>query len=91
MALFSKLFGGGGSSGPKGPDETYKGFRIFADPARDGSRFRVGARIEMDAGEETKVHHLIRADVLESRDVAVEVSVNKAKQVIDEQGEGLFR
>lgn len=90
MALFSRLFGSK-SPEPKGPDEAYKGFRIFAEPAPDGSRFRVGARIELDVDGETKVHRLIRADVLESRDVAIEVSVNKAKQVIDEQGEGLFR
>ncbi|MEL7105209.1 MAG: HlyU family transcriptional regulator [Pseudomonadota bacterium] len=91
MALFSKLFGGGRAAEPKGPDETYKGFRIFADPAKEGSRFRVGARIESGEGDGLKSHRLIRADVLESRDLAVDVSVNKAKQLIDEQGDGLFR
>ena len=90
MSIFSKLFGGGGPSAPKGPDETHKGFRIFATPAKEGSRFRVGARIELDRDGEVLTHTLIRADVLESRDLAVEVSVAKAKQVIDEQGDALF-
>ncbi len=90
MSILSKLFGGGEPPRPSGPDETYQDFRIFAEPGREGSRFRVGARIEKDIDGETKTHTLIRADVLESRDLAVEVSVAKAKQVIDEQGDRLF-
>lgn len=91
MKILSRLFGGGEPSGPKGPDATHEGFRIFAEPAKEGTHFRVGARIEGEVDGETKVHTLIRADVLESRDLAVEVSVAKAKQVIDEQGAALFR
>lgn len=90
MSIFSKLFGGGEPSEPAGPNEIYKGFRIFAEPAKEGSRFRVGARIEMDDGDDTRTHHLIRADVLETRELAVEVSVSKARQVIDEQGARIF-
>ncbi len=33
---------------------------------------------------------MIRADVLDDRDSAMEVSTAKAKQMIDEQGEQLF-
>lgn len=84
MSLLSKLFGGGG--GPEPERETYEGFTITPNPAREGSRFRIGATIEK--GE--KVHHLIRADMLESLDEANEASVRKAKQMIDEQGERLF-
>lgn len=91
MKILSRLFGGGEPAAPKGPDATHKGLRIYAEPAKEGTHYRVGARIEGDIDGETKVHTLIRADVLESRDLAVEVSVNKAKQVIDEQGDGVFR
>lgn len=70
--------------------ETYKDFRIIADPMREGSKFRLAARIEKDEGGEVKVHHVIRADTFESLDKAKEVSIAKAKQVIDEQYKTLF-
>ncbi len=90
MSLLSKLFGGGGGAA-QGPDpEVYEGFTIFPDPANEGSRHRVGARIEKEVGGEIKTHILIRADTLETRDAAIEASIMKAKQVIDQQGERIF-
>lgn len=85
MSLLSKLFGGSGSA-PEPQKETYEGFTITPNPAREGSRYRIGASIEKDG----QAHHLIRADMLESLDEANEASVRKAKQMIDEQGERLF-
>ncbi|MEM7719366.1 MAG: HlyU family transcriptional regulator [Pseudomonadota bacterium] len=87
MSLFSKLFGGGGGgAAPEAESTTYEGFKITPNPAREGSRFRIGALIEK--GENS--HQLIRADMLESLDEANDASVRKAKQMIDEQGERLF-
>lgn len=85
MSLFSKLFGGGGAA-PEPETETYEGFTITPNPAREGGRFRVGATIEKDG----QIHHLIRADMLETLDEANEASIRKAKQMIDEQGTGFF-
>ncbi|MEM9709409.1 MAG: HlyU family transcriptional regulator [Pseudomonadota bacterium] len=90
MSLFSKLFGGGGVA-PEAETVEYEGFRITAAPAPEGNRFRIGARIEKEIDGEAKTHHLIRADVLDSRDQADQVSIAKAKQMIDEQGDGIFR
>ena len=90
MSLLSKLFGGGGGQPPAEP-EVYKGCRIFAEPKSEGGKYRIGARIEKDAGDEVLTHVLIRADLLDSRDEAVAMSAAKARQVIDEQGDGLFR
>ncbi len=84
MSLFSKLFGGG--SAPEPESETYEGYKITPNPAREGSRFRVGATIEKG----DKTHHLIRADMLETLEDANATSIRKAKQMIDEQGERLF-
>ncbi len=84
MSFLSKLFGGG--SQPEPERETYEGFTITPNPAREGSRFRIGATIEK--GEQ--VHHLIRADMLETLDEASDASIRKAKQMIDEQGDRLF-
>ena len=89
MSLLSRLFGGGGSAEPpKGED--YKDFIIFAEPIREGNVFRLCARITGQVDGEEKEHRLIRADTLESEDAAVEASINKAKQMIDEQGARLF-
>jgi hypothetical protein len=85
MSLFSKLFGGGSTPAPE--PEIYKGFAITSTPQKDSSGWRIAAHIEKDG----KVHDLIRADVLNAKDAAEEASMAKAKQVIDEQGDGLFR
>ena len=92
MSILSKLFGGGATpeAAPE-VSETYKDFRIFAAPETDSAGYRVGARIEKEVGGEVKVHHLKRADTLRGLDDAQALSVRKAKQMIDEQGEALFR
>jgi hypothetical protein len=88
MSLLSKLFGGA----PKGPvAEEYQGFHIIVEPIKDGKRFRLAARIERDVDGDVKVHQLIRADTLESFEAAIVASRSKAQQVIDEQGDRIFR
>ncbi|WP_297769690.1 HlyU family transcriptional regulator [uncultured Roseovarius sp.] len=92
MSILSRLFGG--RSKPEAPaevSEIYKDFRIIAAPQSDGDGYRVGARIEKEIGGEVKTHHLLRADTLRSLDEAEAFSIRKAKQVIDEQGEAIFR
>ena len=88
MSLFSRLFGGGASKDVE--PETHNGFKIFAEPMKDGTTWRIAARIEKEIDGEVKSHQLIRADTLESQEAASEASVRKAKQVIDEQGDRLF-
>ena len=89
MSLLSRLFGGGGPK-PGRPSETYKDFTITPGPIREGDTWRVSARIEKEIGGGTKTHTLIRADTLADEEAAATASVNKAKQLIDEQGERLF-
>jgi hypothetical protein len=89
MSLLSRLFGGGASK-PEVNVETHKGFAIIPTPIKEGGRFRVSARIEKEVGGTSRVHTLIRADVLDSHDEAVRISLAKARQMIDEQGERLF-
>ncbi len=89
MSLFSKLFGGGGAKPAKEP-EVYKDFRIFPEPQSGAGGFRIAARIEKEVGGETKTHHLLRADTVQSAEEAETFSIRKAKQLIDEQGERIF-
>ena len=65
MSLFSRLFGGGAPKSQVSKREDYQGFAIAPEPAREGARFRVGARIEKEIGGTLKSHTLIRADTLE--------------------------
>ncbi|MBS1303325.1 HlyU family transcriptional regulator [Loktanella sp. SALINAS62] len=89
MSILSKLFGRAAAPAPQ--TETHNGFRIVPDPQPDGKSWRLAARIERDANGQTQVHHLIRADVLQTHDEAIAASLQKARQVIDEQGDALFR
>ena len=93
MSFLSKLFGGGGSSAPKpsAQPEEYDGFRITPEPMSDGGGHRICARIEKEIDGETKTHMMIRADVCQSADEATTTSVMKAKVLIDQQGDSIFR
>ena len=88
MSFLSKLFGG--SPKPDPIPETHNGFRIYPDPVKDGGQFRIGARIEKDVDGQTKTHRMIRADSFGSVEQANEVSLLKAKQLIDQQGDAIF-
>ncbi|WP_299349738.1 HlyU family transcriptional regulator [uncultured Shimia sp.] len=93
MSFLKKLFGGGGNSTQDAPDiepVDYNGYSIFPEPINEGSVFRISARIEKDIDGEIKTQKLIRADTVNSVEAANDMSVNKAKQVIDERGDKLF-
>lgn len=93
MPFWSRLFGGssaGPSAAPGAAPEEHKGFRITPKPIPEGGQFRVAARIEKEVGGEVRVHELVRADRLASMDEARALSLAKARQMIDEQGERLF-
>lgn len=68
----------------------YKGFHIAPAPMKDASGWRVAAYIYKEIGGERCTHHLIRADVFADRDFAGELSIRKAKMVIDDRGENIL-
>ncbi len=86
MPFWSRLFGSASADPAPGKGEAYKDFRITPAPAKEGGQYRVGARIEKDG----RVHVLIRADTMASLEEAMAISLAKARQVIDEQGEKIF-
>jgi hypothetical protein len=91
--LLRKLFGGG-ESAPAAPDRSaaveYKGFRIIPNPRLQGGKYLTAALIEKEEAGAARVHELVRADTHGSADEAKAFSIQKAKQVIDEQGERIF-
>ena len=56
----------------------------------EGKTWRLCARIACDVDGTRREHELIRADTFSDRADAVDASVAKARQVIDEQGLRLF-
>ncbi len=89
MSLFSRLFGrkSDPSPPPAGAESVeYKGFAITPAPIKEGGQYRVAARIEKDG----RGHDLVRADSMASLEDATAISVRKARQMIDEQGDRLF-
>lgn len=96
MSFWKKLFGGGSaSSEPAGDkvlgEEGYKGFLIKAIEMKAGSELQLAGTIEKDVGGELKSYRFVRADRMSSRDDLVVLALSKGRQIIDEQGEAIFR
>ena len=91
MSFWKKLFGGGkAEEEPAGEPVEYKGFSIEPAPFVEGGQYQTCGMISKEVGGEVRQHRMIRADRFASKDDAVDVTLRKAKQMIDEQGERLF-
>ena len=93
LGFLKKALGGGaGSREPEPADPVeHEGFTIVATPRKAGSGWSTEGRISKAIGGEAKEVHFIRADTSTSRDAAIALSVSKARKIIDEQGERVFR
>ncbi len=77
--------------GPSAAAVEYKGFRIRPAPFAAEGQWQTAGVIEKDFPEGQKEHRFIRAERHASRDEAVELATSKGKQIIDEQGDAVFR
>jgi hypothetical protein len=96
MSFWKNLFGGGSSgSEPAGDkvlgEESYKGFLIKAVEMRAGSELQLAGTIEKEVDGELKLYRFVRADRMSSRDDLTVLALTKGRQIIDEQGEHIFR
>ena len=93
-SLFGKLLGGSTKEGANAAEPAeaveYNGFTIIAAPLKEGGQFKTAGSIVKDVSGETKTATFVRADNHADRQSAVSHSERKAKQIIDEQGEGMF-
>jgi len=92
MSFFSTLFGRGKAAPTaklSDPVE-YKGFIIRAAPYKNNGHYQTAGVIEREIGGVRKEHRFIRADAYASYDDAVNFTLNKARQIIDLQGERIF-
>ncbi|MCB2130744.1 MAG: hypothetical protein KDE03_17190 [Rhodobacteraceae bacterium] len=90
MSWFARLFGGGTDAKQNVAPIDHNGFRIFAEPIKEGSGFRVAAMIEKDIDGETKQHRMVRADTVATAEGAAELTLHKARALIDQQGDAIF-
>jgi hypothetical protein len=94
MSFWKKLFGSGSveeTEGERGAAEEYKGFTIRAAPYKSEGQFQTAGIVEKEIAGVRKEHKFIRADRHASYDDAVAFSLSKARQLVDEQGEQIFK
>jgi hypothetical protein len=92
MSFWKNLLGGGTST-PKPVTtrtEEYKGFTIAPAPYPEGGQYQLAGTITKEIGGEVKSHRFVRADRFSSADEAVEFTLVKARQIIDQQGDKVF-
>lgn len=92
MGFLTNLFGGGPRKPALREKEAveYRGFRIVPAPAQEPNGWRIGAMISKEVDGELRSYHMVRADVFAEMDFVVELTIRKAKLVIDEQGEKIL-
>lgn len=89
--LFKSLISGAGVDAQTAADPVdYKGLQIEAAPIYEDGKYRTAGFISGEHEGEIRRVQFIRADQHGDRGVAVEHSVNKARQIIDEQGPSLL-
>lgn len=90
-ALRNLFRSGGGTSEAAGPAVEYHGYRIMPAPQRQASGWNTAGVITKEFPDGMKEHRFVRVDTHASKDDAVSFSITKAQQIIDEQGDRIFR
>jgi len=96
--MLGKLFGGSGSgeagAGGDGASDAdaveHDGYTIVPAPIKEGGQYRTAGRILRTVDGEERQARFIRADNHADRQAAIDHSIGKARQIIAEQGAGLF-
>lgn len=94
MSFWKKLFGGNesASSEPKAAGQAeHKGFLITATPFKQGGEYQTCGVVSKEIDGVVKEHKFVRADRFAALDDVVSITLNKGRQLIDEQGDRLFK
>jgi hypothetical protein len=92
MSFWNALFGGraAGKTEKVSDPVEYKGYVIRAAPYKNNGHYQTSGTIAREVEGVHKEHRFIRADVYASYDDAVNFTLNKARQIIDLQGDRIF-
>ncbi len=95
MSFWSKLFGGGAPKAAEaGPtrEVEHDGFTVRAEPYKsEGGQYQLAGTISKEVGGVRKEHRYVRADRFGSADDALEFSLAKGRQIVDQEGERILR
>ena len=96
MSFLKKLFGLGGRADSAPAEKVqksvdYNGFTIRATPYQEAGQYQLCGVIAKEVDGEMKEHRYVRADRMASLDDIVEMAIMKGRQLIDQQGERLFK
>ncbi len=95
--FFKKLFGGGdedggGDAAGAEPNEIYIGAEIRANPVKEsGGQWRIAGTITKEIDGQQVTRRFVRADLVQDKSEAVLTCVNKAKLIIDQNGESIWQ
>jgi hypothetical protein len=92
MSFWSALFGHrpAAETAKAAEPVEYKGFVIRAAPYKNNGAYQTAGVIEREVGGVRKEHRFVRADTYASYEDAVSFTLNKARQIVDLQGERMF-
>lgn len=95
MSFLKRLFGGGGEAADATPASSkqieHKGFIVRATPYKaEGGQYQTCGVVSKEIDGVVKEHRFIRADRFAALDDAVDISLKKGQQLVDEQGERMF-
>jgi hypothetical protein len=88
--LFKKIAGKESAESGADPATEYNGFQIVPHPRQVEGGWTTEATITRVVDGETLSHHFIRADKTGSREGAVELTLNKCRQTIDQLADRIF-
>lgn len=97
MSFLKRLFGGSSPAPAPGPakpaaEVEHKGFTVRAEPYKaENGQYQTAGTVLKEVGGELKEHRFVRADRFGSLEDAAEFSLGKGRQLVDEQGERMFR
>jgi hypothetical protein len=94
MSFLKRLFGGGSGDAPANAAPAkqveHNGFTISATPYKSDGQYQTCGVVSKEIGGVVKEHKFIRADRFASLDDAVDISIKKGIQLVEEQGDRLF-
>ncbi|PBC03652.1 HlyU family transcriptional regulator [Mesorhizobium sp. WSM3860] len=96
MSFLKRLFGGGGGeatdtgAAKSAKQVEHKGFLISATPYKADGQYQTCGVVSKEVDGVMKEHRFIRADRFAGLDDAVDISIKKGIQLVDEQGERMF-
>lgn len=97
MSFWKRLFRGSAASAkPTEPKTTaraeHAGFLIEAQPYRaEGGHYQTAGIVSKGEGEARREHRFVRADSFPTIEDASDFALRKGRQLIDEQGDKMFK